>query len=190
MGRPRDEELDAAILRAATQLLAAGGVQALTFDAVAERAGTSRPAIYRRYDSRTELTVAALGELAVDAGATRTGDHLADLIAELAAFEAAITRLRSIDVAASVLLDATPQAIKDAYRHNVVRPRRRRLRDILDAAVTAGALDASEVERSVAVTMCTGSWYALALAGEPPPADWPQRIAELVWRSLGGHAER
>lgn len=184
MGRPRDDQLDARILRAAADLLNESGVQGLTFEAVAARAGTSRPAIYRRFDSLTDLTVTALGTIAPSAGGERTGDHLADLTAELDAFRAAIIRLGSINVAASVLLDTTDLSISATYRRTVVQPRRRRLRQILEDAAQAGLLDADPQDLAVAVTMCTGSWYAHALAGTEPPDDWPERTATLVWRAL------
>ncbi len=193
MGRPRDEELDAAILTAAAELLNAFGVSGLTFEAVAAHANTSRPAIYRRYRSLTELSVAALGAVAGSAGTERTGDHLADLTAELAAFREAIERTRGINVAASALLDDTDEAVKDAYRTHVVQPRRTRLRAILDDAVDQAASDTDhgtaarihDDDLAVAVTMCTGSWYGYALAGIDPPDDWPARTASLVWRALG-----
>ncbi len=44
----------------------------------------------------------------------------------------------------------------------------------------------SDADLEVAITLCTGSWYARALAGLPPPPDWPGRTAALVWRAVGG----
>lgn len=184
MGRPRDTELDAAILRAAAALLQEGGIGALTFEAVATRAGTSRPAIYRRYDSTTELAVAALGHVAPTAGAERTGDPLTDLVAELEAFRTAITRFHGLNVVASILLDTTDDAVKTAYRRDVVQRRRNRLRHILDDAAEQAPVAPDPRDRAAAVSMCTGSWYAHALAGDEPPPDWPRRTAELLWRAL------
>ncbi len=48
------------MLDAVWELLVEGGYQAVTFDAVAERAGTSKPVIYRRWRTRGELVVAAV----------------------------------------------------------------------------------------------------------------------------------
>jgi hypothetical protein len=67
----------------------------------------------------------------------------------------------------------------------VIAPRRRRLRVILERAQQFGLIDVA-ADLDVAVTMCTGSWYARALAGDDPPPDWPARTAVLVWRAVGG----
>jgi len=44
----------------------------------------------------------------------------------------------------------------------------------------------ADADLDVAVTMCTGSWYARALAGSRPLRNWPLRTAVLVWRAVGG----
>ena len=54
------------------------------------------------------------------------------------------------------------------------------------------ARDAGEIPESadidLVVSFATGSWYALALAGEPVKSDWPQRTARLMWQAAGGHS--
>lgn len=185
-GRPRDAELDAAILAAAREIAAERGVGGLTISDVADRAGTSRPAVYRRFASRTDLAVATLASLAVARDPTSTGDPLADLTAELSDFRAAISRLHSITLVGSMLLEDVADEVVLAYRSGIVDPRRAALAGILGAARDSGALTADDTDIAVAVTMCTGSWYAAALAGVEPPTDWPRRTARLVWRALGG----
>jgi AcrR family transcriptional regulator len=54
-GRPRDPRIDASILRAAAELLVKIGYSNLTMAAVAERAGTTKTALYRRWSSKAEL---------------------------------------------------------------------------------------------------------------------------------------
>lgn len=58
--RRRGADLEAAILDAAWEELNAHGYAALTMDAVATRAGTSRPVLARRWDGRAALVIAAL----------------------------------------------------------------------------------------------------------------------------------
>ncbi|MGV9673210.1 TetR/AcrR family transcriptional regulator [Gordonia sp. NPDC003504] len=58
--RRRGQELDDAILDAAWAQLADSGYSGFTIEAVAERAGTSRPVIYRRWEDRDELAGAAI----------------------------------------------------------------------------------------------------------------------------------
>ena len=187
-GRPRDAALDGAIVEATLELLGDVGYGALTISAVAERAETTRPAVYRRYRTKAELAVAALATLSSATVPTPTGDHLTDLVEELTTFRDGIRSTNGVALAAAVLQDGADPAMANAYRRSVVEPRRSRIRAILDAADDAETIDASDADRAVAVTMCTGSWYAFALAGRRPPADWPERTAHLVWRAVGGDA--
>ena len=57
--RRRGEALESALLDAAWDELQAAGYAGLTFEAVADRAGTSRAVLYRRWRNRADLVVAA-----------------------------------------------------------------------------------------------------------------------------------
>ncbi|MGW5437420.1 TetR/AcrR family transcriptional regulator [Nocardia asteroides] len=80
-GRPRDVRIDEAVLAAARDLVAEVGYADLTFRAIAERAGTSVPAIRRRWASKAHLVHEAV--YPADAVAAPTG--AADLRAEVRA---------------------------------------------------------------------------------------------------------
>ncbi len=54
-GRPRDPRIDGAVLRATVELLAETGYPGLSVAAIADKAGTSKPAIYRRWPSKAHL---------------------------------------------------------------------------------------------------------------------------------------
>lgn len=54
-GRPRDSRIDEAVLVATRELVAELGYADLTFRAIAQRAGTSVPAIRRRWASKAHL---------------------------------------------------------------------------------------------------------------------------------------
>lgn len=58
--RRRGRVLEEALLDAAWQQLVTGGYGSFTIDAVAERAATSKPVIYRRWPSREALALATL----------------------------------------------------------------------------------------------------------------------------------
>lgn len=55
LGRPRDPRIDDSVLRATVELLGKSGYADLSVDAIAKRAGTSKPAIYRRWPSKAHL---------------------------------------------------------------------------------------------------------------------------------------
>ncbi len=54
-GRQRDPRIDSAILSATAELLVQIGYSNLSLAAVAERAGTTKSALYRRWSSKAEL---------------------------------------------------------------------------------------------------------------------------------------
>jgi AcrR family transcriptional regulator len=54
-GRPRDSRIDDAVLQATVELLEEVGYLRLTVAAIAERAGTNKPAIYRRWPTKAHL---------------------------------------------------------------------------------------------------------------------------------------
>ncbi|MGO4593549.1 TetR/AcrR family transcriptional regulator [Leifsonia sp. 2TAF2] len=58
--RRRGAELESALLDAAWEELDTNGYAALTMEAVAARAGTSRPVLARRWASRSDLALAAI----------------------------------------------------------------------------------------------------------------------------------
>ncbi len=55
LGRPRDPRIDDSVLRATVELLGKSGYADLSVDAIARRAATSKPAIYRRWPSKAHL---------------------------------------------------------------------------------------------------------------------------------------
>ena len=84
-GRPRDPRIDAAILTATADLLVQIGYSNLTLAAVAERAGTTKTALYRRWSSKAELVHEATFPVAPSALVAPAGDMAADVRAMIAA---------------------------------------------------------------------------------------------------------
>lgn len=62
-GRPRNEDADKAIIKAALNLLAEVGFTALTIERVAAEAGVGKTTIYRRWPNKEALVVGAVAEL-------------------------------------------------------------------------------------------------------------------------------
>ncbi|HWG24535.1 TetR/AcrR family transcriptional regulator [Actinospica sp.] len=187
-GRARDPEIDTRILTVANRHLAGVGYEAMSLTAVAREAGTTRQALYRRWPTKAALAAAAL-EMSADAGpAASSRDPLADLAAELSDFQRGVSRPGRLSLVGTMLQDSTAPALRARYQAQIIAPRRARLLGILRRAGTLGLID-PEADLEVAITLCTGSWYARALAGLEPPENWPQRTAALVWRAVGGSLE-
>ena len=100
-GRPRDPEVEAAILAATQDLLIESGYAGMTVAAVAGRAHCGKSAIYRRWQTKAELVVAAVRSLQVTAAAPDTGTLRGDLLA--AALHFAEADERTATVLASIL---------------------------------------------------------------------------------------
>ena len=184
-GRPRDPAIDTAVLSTARRHLAVHGLAGLSIAAVADEAGTTRPAVYRRWPTKLNLAVAAVVDLAEVAPPQPTDDPFADLVAELEHFRHCITDASALALAGVMLQDEVDPQFQKEYREHLVKPRRARIRSCLERGIRGGQLD-PEADLAIAGTFLTGSWYAFAIGGAPAPRDWARRVAALVWRACGG----
>lgn len=172
------------MLDATLHQLARDGFSGLSLASVAAEAGTSRPAIYRRWPDRESLVVDAIARLAQVDPPEVGGSPLEDLVAELEHFRHCITEAAALPLAGLMLGDGVDETLRAKYHDLVVVPRRTRIRACLQRAVDDGTFDA-DADLAVAGTFLTGSWYAMALAGVDPPKHWARRTATLVWRACG-----
>jgi AcrR family transcriptional regulator len=140
--RRRGTELERAILDAAWAELTEVGYTALTIEAVAKRAGTSKPVIYRRWPSRAVLVIAAwAGRQPMDTTTPDTGSLRADLVW-------LFTRVARR--ANSMMSETIVGVMAEAFKHPEVvallnerldtRPLYTTLRTIVDNAVSRGDL--------------------------------------------------
>jgi AcrR family transcriptional regulator len=85
-GRPRDPDLDRAILDATIELLARDGFARTSIEQVAARAGVGKTTIYRRWSSKVDLVIAALSRRGGDRPVPTEGsvrERLTQLIEDL-----------------------------------------------------------------------------------------------------------
>jgi AcrR family transcriptional regulator len=184
-GRPRREGLDRAILDAALHELARAGYGRMTLDAVARRAGTTKPSIYARFPSKAALATAALESLRRRTPRHRSGDVRADLIEELSLFRNGALRANGMTLVGAVLVEEreNPEFIRQ-FRKHVVEPRRANLRAILVAGRESGQLD-EDADIELAITMMIGSLYGAYMAGVRTRRDWAERLVEAWLRANG-----
>jgi AcrR family transcriptional regulator len=183
-GRPRSRARDAAILDAALTLMEREGFARMSMEAVAAEAGTTKATVYRRHRSKAELATAALAYLREQRPAPHTDDPRADLVEELERFRAGVERPHGMTMLGTVLAEEqhVPE-LMEAFRRDVVRPRRERLGEILDRCRLRPELDVE-----TAATMLVGSYYAAYLASGLPDRGWARRAAEAVLASTPGGA--
>ncbi|GAA4127877.1 TetR/AcrR family transcriptional regulator [Nocardioides fonticola] len=188
-GRPRDAAIDRAVLEATLRALGRDGYAGLSLRAIADDAGTTRPALYRRWPDKAALVVDAVAHLAAVDPPEVTGDAFDDLVTELDHFRHCISDAAALPLAGLMLGDGIEEPVRARYRELVVGPRRARLRALIEQAASEGRF-AADADLALAGSLLTGSWYALALAEVPPPDDWALRTARLVWRACGGTPPR
>jgi AcrR family transcriptional regulator len=78
-GRPRDLEVDRRILLAARELLLSKGYASLSIDEVAERAGSAKTTLYRRWPTKDHLILSVIAQMQEDVSVPDSGDLRADL---------------------------------------------------------------------------------------------------------------
>jgi AcrR family transcriptional regulator len=114
-GRPRNPLIDEAVLRAAAELVVEVGYADLTVAAIADRAGTSKPAIYRRWPSRAHLLHEAAfpaddDRLALPDTGSLAGDLAEMLRRSVAAFADPVARAVTPGLMAEIAADPTLHA--------------------------------------------------------------------------------
>jgi AcrR family transcriptional regulator len=188
LGRPRDTRIDTAVLDAAADLLAEVGYAELTVAAIADRAGTSRPAIYRRWPTKAHLVHEAAFRGPVTMGIPDTGSVAGD-IRELLR--------RTADLLTTPLARlAVPGLISEAANDPVLHQRLldrfssdgwRGLDTYLTEAAARGELDPAVSALSV-LEIVIGTVVAAMLVRGPDSLDdaWVDATARIVTRGIGG----
>jgi|tagenome__1003787_1003787.scaffolds.fasta_scaffold20746370_2 AcrR family transcriptional regulator len=136
-GRPRDPRRREAVLHAAIALVAEVGYDRMTVDALAARAGVSKPTIYRRWPGgKPEIVVEAIRAKRAEAGALPdTGSLRGDLLALLAGVVDGL----DAHVAGGLLSQLRSSAELTAlFRDEVVGDERRRFAVLLERAEARG----------------------------------------------------
>jgi AcrR family transcriptional regulator len=189
-GRPRSEKARTAILDAAAGLLLANGLDAVSMDAVAERAGVSKATIYRWWRTKETLALDALfHEWNVVRATTRsTGSLRGDLVALFRPWVRLVRSLPYGRVITALLTEAqTDPEFAVEYRARLIEPRREQARSIFHRAIERGEIPAT-VKIEVALDLLYGSLYHRLLQGHAPLDD--RFVRDVVDTVLAGIAPR
>lgn len=184
-GRPRSAAARQAILDAAVALIAKGGIGAVTMEAVAREAGVGKPTIYRNWENREALAMAAL----LHAGAPKTavrrsGSALEDLERQLAKVAEAFRSPRGRNAALLVASSDTDSELAKAFRNQVMLASREEGRVLLLRAVEEGAIRAS-AEIDVALDLIYGPvFYRLLIGHAPVDREFTASLLDEVLQGL------
>jgi AcrR family transcriptional regulator len=169
-GRPRDREIDAALLKATISVLKESGYGGLTFEKVAREAGTTKPSIYRRWPTRQRLVLAALGGRLGVARAPDTGCTLCDLDECLKVFVAAFRRMPPGVIGPLFADCAGDHAMRAAFMTTLFDPPRAAVRETLERALARGDLR-DDVDLELILDMIGSLVHYRALFGHAPTSD-------------------
>ena len=180
-GRPRNPDLDRAILAAAERQLRGLGYARMSLESVATAAGTTVPSVRRRFAGKARLAGAVIDSLRIAGLPVLAGPPRACALAILQNFHRNLLRANAMAVLGTLLAEEGhhPELL-ETFRNRLVEPRRALLRQILQDGVDAGDLPPS-AEPDVLASMLVGSFYARYLATSDLPDDWAERTLRSVW---------
>jgi AcrR family transcriptional regulator len=167
-GRPRDPRTRAAILAAARALLDKGGLTAVTIEAIATKAGVSRPTIYRYWPNAPAVAMAAFLEASGAPAAGKTSrSPLAALRAQLHAVADAFAAPAGRSVAAMVAAAQSETELAKAFRNEFIARNRDAARELLERCV-AERLVAQPADIDLALDLVFGPLFYRLLMGHAP----------------------
>jgi AcrR family transcriptional regulator len=184
-GRPRDPAINEAILTATRELLVDVGYAGLSMEAVAARAGVSKPTLYLRYPSKSALVFDAVFGKTKALALPDTGDLLADLreaydwaVAEFAAPEA-----RAALPGLLAELSSSPELARLA-RTRVIDPEYQRVHGLLERAQRRGEIRA-DADLPLVIDAFIGTALARAtILDHPIDSAFGARLVELLVTGL------
>lgn len=139
-GRPRDPDIDRAVLAATLEVLDESGYADLSLGEIARRAGTTRPALYRRWTGRPALVLAAIAVRLDIPTPPDTGCTLCDIGESFDVFLTAYRTLRPEVLSALYVDCAADTELRDRYLDTIIEPARRAVGRTLSRAAERGDL--------------------------------------------------
>jgi AcrR family transcriptional regulator len=181
-GRPRDARHDEAILAATLEILQEHGYGGLTIEGVAGRAAVGRPTIYRRWDSKPALVVAALIQSArLAMPEPDTGSLRRDLVAVQRHQVELMSAADNRRVTAGLVADlATDPELAEIYVSEYLAPRRATVWHVLQRGIDRGELD-PDADLAFVYDLLVGPLFMRAVVwGQPLPPDAAEQTAEVI----------
>jgi AcrR family transcriptional regulator len=186
-GRPRSAQAHNAILEATLALLGEVGFEALSIEAIAERAKVGKTTIYRRWPSKAELVVDAMKSVHTDVPLNWTGDLRGDLITNLrASFQQDFQELASYGLRLISEIKAYPE-IFQALRDTLILPQLKAGIAMVEEAQARGELR-SDVDAFLILDLLAGPFLYRAfvsdLVAPSPSPDWPEQLINVLFDGL------
>ena len=184
LGRPRNHSIDDAVLTAAVELIGETSYAELSVDAIARRAGTSKPAIYRRWPSKAHL----VHEAVFPTGETTDIPSTGSLPGDLREMVWRVATLLCAPAARAALPGLIGEMAADPSLHTALL---RRFEDILTRGLGEflhDAVERGEVRPDVSaddLAEAVGGITLMSLLTRASTSqDWVDRTATLIMRGI------
>jgi AcrR family transcriptional regulator len=184
-GRPMDSKVHNAILTAVLKLLETQNVVDLTIKGIAQAAGVTRPAIYRRWSTPIDIALDAFletteQEISVDVN----GDPAEALAAHILAMTRFMRSPRGRLLAVLLGAAQSDTATRAAFRERFLKQRRKHGRILFERGMNFGKFDA-DLDIELAIDLYAGPIYYRALGGHQMLSDkFAKGLAKRVLRAV------
>jgi AcrR family transcriptional regulator len=178
----RSSRTHQAILEATRELLVEGGVQKLTVEGVAARAGVAKTTIYRRWRSKDELALAVLIEMVEK---VVSFPDLGDTRAELVAFVDGAVKILGTTLMGRVMQGLVSDFAADAdlaraFRERVVSVRVAEVERLVERGIARGDLRPDTDHELLHELLFGPVYYRLMLSGAPLDDNLAERVVAAV----------
>jgi AcrR family transcriptional regulator len=185
-GRPRDQWIDHAVLHATAELLEEVGYQRLTIAAVAARAGTTPPAVYRRWPTKAHLVHEAVFPSTPDDVLPTNLDLREGLRSMLVSGVQLLQQPAARAAVPGLLaeLSAAPELHANILQR-FVGSEWGWLHDRITHAVECGVVR-PDVEPRTLLDLISGSAFLASAVGPPERIDdqWVEQVIDLIMRGI------
>ena len=183
-------EITTALRKALVEELAAVGYGRLSIEAVARRAGVGKTAVYRRWDSKLEMVLEIVTDVAEQSlPLPDTGSLRGDVEVLLRIVARALSHPLASQIIPDLLAEAArnPQ-LGETLSQALLRNQRTVVTALIGRAVVRGELPTS-VDPDAAVDLVLGPVYwRMAIARTPRPKEYLTHLAAATAAALGAAA--
>lgn len=184
--RRRGAELESALLDAAWEQLTDGGYPTFTIEAVAERAGTSKPVVYRRWADKHELLRAAVRHVAGRTmhPAPDTGNLRGDLLAQMQQASRERTNLAAVLMVHLGGYFEESKSSPAELRELILAGAQTRMGEVIDRAVARGEIDPARLTPRIVDLPYALFRHEVMMTLKPVPEEVAAEIIDTIFLPL------
>ncbi len=189
-GRPRDPELGPAVLAAAAELVVRHGYHGVRMEELAQLAGTTKTAIYRRWPSRTAVLLDLVAQrmpppVDVHTGLPSSSAENADVVAESRQLARTLSDPAVVHCVMGLLSEAVHQPELGAeFRARLVEPQIAAAEALVTAAKEAGRCPPWVSGALLADIMTGAVLQHVVVRGQPADDAFFAELAQFVGNAL------